>query len=46
MEEFNNFGACSRQGKPWWLLVFRGGDCGLRDENYQLGQGASSSCVV
>ena len=24
MEEFNNFGAGSRQGKPWWLLVFRG----------------------
>ncbi len=32
-------------GNPGGCL-FLGGDCGLRDEIYQLGQGASPSCVV
>lgn len=39
------WGQAAAGGNPGGCL-FLGGDCGLRDENYQLGQGASSSCVV
>ena len=46
MEEFNDFwGQAAAGGNPGGCL-FLGGDCGLRDEIYQLDQGASSSCVV